>query len=142
LSTLDFQKGRLNCSLLEPIDQNLRSVDNYRETNFLVDLEQIHIIDKMDLLIKTREMVNRDVIQMTLGMKKLQMVNSQLKEQLRLENLLTRTKEIRIDDLQKKLLRLRKNSKDEEPMKKIMRSKDNGIIILNKKVHLTNLDHV
>jgi hypothetical protein len=142
LSALDFEKGRLNLSLLEPNDQNLRSVDNYRATNFSVDLEQIHIVDKMDLLRQTREMVNRDVIQMTLGMNKLQKVNNQLKEQLRQEKVLTRTKQIRIDDLMKKLLRLRDNSKDEEPMQQIMSSKDNEILILKKKLHLTDLDHV
>jgi hypothetical protein len=53
LSALYFEKGRFNLSLLEPNDQNLRSVDNYRATNFSVDLEQIHIVDKMDLLRQT-----------------------------------------------------------------------------------------
>ena len=49
-SPLYFEKGRLNLSPLKPIDQNLRSVDNYRATKFSVDLEHIHIVDKMDLL--------------------------------------------------------------------------------------------
>jgi hypothetical protein len=65
-----------------------------------------------------------------------------LKEQLRQEKVLTRTKKIRIDDLTKKLLRLRDNSKDEEPMQQIMSSKYNEILILKKKLHLTDLDHV
>jgi len=61
-------------TLLETNEQNLRSVESYRETNFSVDLEQIHIVDKVDLLKQTREMLNRDVIHMTLDMKKLQKV--------------------------------------------------------------------
>jgi hypothetical protein len=49
---------------------------------------------------------------------------------------------MRIDDLMKKLLRLRDNYKDEEPMQQIMSSKYNEILILKKKIHLNDLDHV
>ena len=40
LSTLDIEKGILNFSLLEPIYQNLRSVENYRATNFQLMLNK------------------------------------------------------------------------------------------------------
>jgi hypothetical protein len=59
----------------------------------------------MDLLKQIGELLNRDGIHMTLDMNKLQKVNKQLKEQLRQENVLTRTNQKRIDDLTNKLLK-------------------------------------
>jgi hypothetical protein len=142
LSALDFEKGKLNLSVLEPIRQDIMSPGNYKVENFSFDLENVPLVDKMELLKHTGEMVNKDVIKTTLSMKKLQRINNQLKEQLKQEQTLSRIKQIRVEYLEKKMLRIRDNSKDDEPMQQLISLKDKEIAILKNKLHMTDHDHV
>jgi hypothetical protein len=87
-------------------------------------------------------MVNRDIIKTTLSMKKLQRMNNQLKEQLKQEKTTSRVRQMRIEDLEKKLLRIRDNATDEEPIHELITSKDNEIIILKRQLKMIDLDHV
>jgi len=56
------------------------SPGKYKLANFSFDIENVPLVDKMELLKHTDEMVNKDVIKTTLSMKKLQRKNNQLKE--------------------------------------------------------------
>jgi hypothetical protein len=142
LSALDFEKGRLNIAVLEPTTQTSKGVINYKVAKFSYDLNQIHLVDKMELHRKTGEMVCRDVIQASLGMKKLHNMSNKIKEQLRLEKLLTRTKQMRIEELENMMLKLRDDSKDIEPMQDLINTKNTEILTLKQQLNLTNVDHV
>jgi hypothetical protein len=75
-------------------------------------------------------------------MKKFQRMNNQLKEKLKQEKTTSRVRHMRIEDLEKKLLRIRDNATDEEPIQEMITSKDNEIIILKRQLKMIDLDHV
>jgi hypothetical protein len=56
-SALDFEKGRLNITVLEPTTQTSKCAINYKDAKFSYDLNQIHLVDKMELHRKTSEMI-------------------------------------------------------------------------------------
>jgi hypothetical protein len=76
---MDFEKGKLNIVVLETREN--------KRTSITFDLNALHLIDKMDLHRKTREMVNEDTITTTLGMKKLQVMKDNLTSQLEYEKI-------------------------------------------------------
>jgi hypothetical protein len=55
LSTVDFEKGRLNLSVLESAGTSVQGHSNYKSTNFSFDLDQVPLFDKMDLHKQTRD---------------------------------------------------------------------------------------
>jgi hypothetical protein len=79
LSTMDYEKGKLNIVVLESKDQN-------KVTNISIDLNAINLVDKMDLHRQTREMLNIDVMIASIGMKKLQTINEKIRNQLKKKN--------------------------------------------------------
>jgi hypothetical protein len=85
--------------VLEPKGQVIKTTDNYKVSKFSFDLNAINFVDKMDLHRQTGEMVNRDVMQVSLGMKKLQTMNDKIQNQLKQEKLENRTKQMRIEEL-------------------------------------------
>jgi hypothetical protein len=86
LSVVDYEKGRLNIAVMEPKQQK-------KVTKVSIDLNVVHPLDKMDLHRQTREMLNRDVMIVNLGIKKLQVINEKLRNQLKNEKLENRSKE-------------------------------------------------
>jgi hypothetical protein len=62
---VDYEKGKLNKVVLESKDQK-------KVTNISMDLNVIHLVEKMDLHRQTGEMLNIYVMIATLGIKKLQ----------------------------------------------------------------------
>jgi hypothetical protein len=54
----------------------------------------------MDLHRKTGEMFNRDVMIASLGMKKLQTMNENIRNQLKQEKLANRTKQMRVEEIE------------------------------------------
>jgi hypothetical protein len=85
LSVVDYEKGRLNITVLEPKEQK-------KVTNISIDLNAVHSLDKMDLHRQTGEMLNRDVMIANLGINKLQVINEKLRNQLKNEKLANRTR--------------------------------------------------
>jgi hypothetical protein len=67
-----------------------------KRTNITFDLNDLHPIDKMDLHRQTREMINKDIITTTLGMKKLQVMKDKLTSQLKYQKLLNQIRKSRI----------------------------------------------
>jgi hypothetical protein len=47
-----------------------------------------------------------------------------------------------VEDLEKKLVKMRDDATNEEPIQKMLSDKDNEISILKKKLKLSNVDHV
>jgi hypothetical protein len=132
LSGIDFEKGRLNLEILESFGPSIQGHDNYKATNFSLNLDDIPLTDKMGLHNQTREMVNRDILKTTLSLQRLQKMNNQLKQQLKQEQTSSRVKQMRIDDLEKKLVKVRDDATNEEPIQKMVSDKDNEISILKK----------
>jgi len=75
---LNYEKGKLNIDVLEPKGRVIKIVDNYKVVKFSFDLNAIKFVDMMDLHRQTRETVNRDVMQVSLGMTKLQTMNDKI----------------------------------------------------------------
>jgi hypothetical protein len=65
-----------------------------------IDLNAVYSLDIMDLHRQTREMLNRDIMIATLGIKKLQAINEKIREQLKNEKLPNKTKQIRMEELE------------------------------------------
>jgi hypothetical protein len=78
LSVVDYEKGRLKIEVLEPKEKN-------KVTNISIDLNAVHPLDKMDLHRQTREMLNRYVMITILGIKKLQIINEKIRNQLKMK---------------------------------------------------------
>jgi hypothetical protein len=93
LSVVDYEKGKLNIAVLEPKEQK-------KVTNVSIDLNAIHPLDKMDLHRQTAKMINRDILIANLGIKNLQTINEKLRNQLKNEKLATRTRQIRVEELE------------------------------------------
>jgi hypothetical protein len=72
---VDYEKGRLNIIVMNPKQHN-------KVTILFIDLNAMHPLDKMDLHRHTREMLNRGVMMENLGIKKLQVINEKLRNQL------------------------------------------------------------
>ena len=49
LSGIDFEKGRLNLAILESFGPRIQGHDNYKATNFSLNLDGITLTDKMGL---------------------------------------------------------------------------------------------
>jgi hypothetical protein len=79
ISTMDFEKRKLNIVVLETRENKRTNINFY--------LNSLHPINKMDLHRPTREMVNRDIITSTLGMNKLKFLKDKLTSQLKCEKL-------------------------------------------------------
>jgi hypothetical protein len=69
-------------------------------------------------------------------------MNNQLKKQLKQEQISSRVKQMRIDDLEKKLVKVRDDATNEEHIQKMVSDKDNEISILKKQLKLFDVDHV
>jgi hypothetical protein len=69
---VDYEKGNLShVEILESKHQN-------EVTNISVYLDEINHVDKMDLHKQTGEMLNKDIMMNSIGMKKLQIVNEKM----------------------------------------------------------------
>ena len=90
---MEYDKGRLNTTVLETKEQN-------KVTNTSIDINAVHSMDKMDLHRRTGEMLNRDVMVDNLGIKKLQVINFNLKNQHNNEKLANRTSMMRAEELE------------------------------------------
>jgi hypothetical protein len=82
-SGVNFVKGRLNLAILESFGTSIQAHANYKETNISLNLHDIPLTEKMGLHNQIGEMVNRDILNITLSLQKLQKMNNQLKRQLK-----------------------------------------------------------
>jgi len=85
LSVVDYEKGRLNIVVIEPKERR-------KVTNISIDLNAVNSLDKMDLHRQNGEMMNRYVMIANLGINKLHVLNDKLRNQLKNEKLVNRTK--------------------------------------------------
>jgi hypothetical protein len=125
ISVVDYEKGRLNIAVMEPKEQK-------KVTNISIDLNVVHPLDKFDLHRKTAEMINKDAMIANLGIKKLQAINDKLKTQLKNEKLATRTRQIRVEELEQWIIELGANPKDEASIQALIKTKDKEIQVLKK----------
>jgi hypothetical protein len=68
LSIVDYEKGRLNITMMEPKEKK-------KVANTSIAINKVHPLDKMDLHRQIGEMLNRYVMIATLGIKNLQTIN-------------------------------------------------------------------
>ena len=68
LSGIDFEKGRLNLAILESFGPRIQGHDNYKATNFSLNLDGIPLTKKMGLHNQTWETVNRDIWKTSLSL--------------------------------------------------------------------------
>jgi hypothetical protein len=113
---VDYEKGRLNIVVMEPKEQK-------KVTNISIDLNAVHPLDKFDLHRQTTEMINMDAMIANLGIKKLQVINEKLRTQLKNEKLATRTKKIRVEELEQWIIELGANPKDEASVQALIKKK-------------------
>ena len=79
ISTIAYEKGRLSIAVMEPKQHK-------KVTKVSIDLNAVHPLDKMDLHRKTGEMLNRDVMIVNLEIKKLEVVNENLRKNPKMKN--------------------------------------------------------
>jgi hypothetical protein len=142
LSRIDFENGRLNLAILESVGTSIQGQNNYKATNFYLNLDDIPLPDKMGLHNQTGETITRDIMKTTLSLQIWHKLNSQLKQQLKQEKTSSRVNKMSVEDLEKKLVKMRDDATNEEPIQKMVSAKDNEIDILKKKLKLSNVDHV
>jgi HPt (histidine-containing phosphotransfer) domain-containing protein len=86
----------------------------------------------MDLHRKTREMLNKDVMLVSLGMKKLQTMNEKIQNQLKQEKISKQTKQMRVEELEQWVIELGANPKYIASIQALMKTKDIEIQSLKK----------
>jgi len=74
--------------------------DQNKSTNISIDLDAINHVDKMDLHRQTGEMLNINIMITSIGLKKLQTMNKNLRGQLKFEKLENRTNHMRVEELE------------------------------------------
>jgi len=57
ISGIDFEKGKLNFAILESFGPSIHGQDNYKETNFSLNLDDIPLPGKMGLKSQIWEMI-------------------------------------------------------------------------------------
>jgi hypothetical protein len=87
-------------------------------------------------------MINRDAMIANIRIKKLKAINDKLKTRLKNEKLATRTKHIRVEELEQWIIKIRANPKDEASIQAIIKTKDKEIQVLKKKLKIPGIDHV
>jgi hypothetical protein len=65
----------------------METKEKKKVTKVFIDLNAVHPLDKIDLHRQNGEMLNRDVMIVNLGIKKLEVVNEKLSKQLKNEKL-------------------------------------------------------
>jgi hypothetical protein len=126
ISVVDYEKGRL-IYIMEPKEQK-------KVTNISIDLNVVHPLDKFDLHRQTAKMINMDAMIANLGIKKLQAINDKLRTQLNNEKLATRTRKIRVEELEQWIIELGANPKDEASVHALIKTKDKEIQVLKKNI--------
>jgi hypothetical protein len=135
LSAIDYEKGRLSIALMEPKQQK-------KVTKVSIDLNAVHPLDKMDLHRQTGEMLNRDVMIVNLGIKKLQVINEKLRNQLKNEKLANRTRKIRVEELEQWVMDLGANPQDVASVQALVKTKDTEIQALKNRLKIPGIEHV
>jgi len=82
----------LNLALLEPKTQIIKTIINYKVSKFPFHLNAINLVDKIDFHRQIGEMIYRDAMQSSLGMKSLQNMVDKIQKQLKNKKLVNRTK--------------------------------------------------
>jgi hypothetical protein len=96
----------------------------------------------MDLHRQTGDMLNKDVIISTLGIKKMQTINEKIGNQLKNEKLYNRTKHMGVEELEQWVMDLGENPWDVASVKALIKTKDTKIQALNKRFNIHGIDHV
>jgi hypothetical protein len=135
ISVVDYEEGKLNIAVMESKDQK-------KVTSISIDLNSMPPLDKFDLHRKTTEMVNMDAMIASLGNKKLQTINDKLRTQLKNQKLATRTRQIRVEELEKWIIELGVSPKDKAFVQALIKSKDKEIQVLKQKLKIPGIDHV
>jgi hypothetical protein len=135
LSIVDYEKGKLNIAVMESNDQK-------KVTNISIDLNAVHPVDKMDLHRHIGEMLNKDVMITSLGIKKIQTINEKIRNQLKQEKLSNKTKQMRVEELEQWVIDLGENPQDATSIQALMKIKDIKIHALKKKLNIPRIDHV
>jgi hypothetical protein len=87
-------------------------------------------------------MMNRDVMIANLGIKKLQVINEKLRNQLKNEKLANRTRQIRVEELEQWVMDLGANPQDATSVQVLMKTKDTKIQALKKRLNIPGIEHV
>jgi len=77
-----------------------------------------------------------------LGIKKPQVINENLRTQLKNEKLATRTRQIRVEELEQWVKGLGENPRDEASLQPLIKTKDIEICTLKKRLNIPGIDHV
>jgi hypothetical protein len=93
LFSMDYEKGKLNITVLESKDKN-------KVTNISIDLYAINPINKMDLHMQSGEMINKYIMITSIGLKKLQTMNEKIRGQLKFEKFANKTRQMRVEELE------------------------------------------
>jgi hypothetical protein len=87
-------------------------------------------------------MIKRDALIENLGIKKLQALNEKLRTQLKNEKLGNRSRQTRIEELEKWIIELGANPRDEASIQALINTKDKEIQVLKKKLNIPGIEHV
>jgi len=93
ISTMYYQKGRLNIIVMEPKEQK-------KLKNISIGLNVVSPLDKLGLHRQITKMTKMDAMIANLGIKKLKAINDKLITQLKNEKLATKTRKIRVEELE------------------------------------------
>ena len=123
LSIVDFRDGTFNMAILHPKSKQVKSSKDFKATQLNFNMNEMHVLDKVDLHRKMGEMVSKDLIQSTTSLNKLQVQLEKVQKQLRIQRIKNRERQTKINDLEQMIIKLGYNPNDPEPIKSLLTDK-------------------
>jgi hypothetical protein len=135
LSVFYYEKGRLNIVVMEPKQKK-------KVKKVSIDLNALHPLDTMDMRRQIGEILNRYVMIPNLGIKKMQVINKNLRNHLKNEKLTNRSKQIRVEELERWVMDLGSNLEDVASMQALVKTKETELQALKRRLKIHGIEHV
>lgn len=102
-----------------------RIAANYKATEINVDLDAFSPTDKMEWHRKTYEIIFRYVLRSTMHVNKLQNTVNKIERQLKHEKVVTKAKQLRISELEQKVVELGVDPSNPTPVQSLLKDNNN-----------------
>ena len=112
ISTFDTQKGQMQIGFLQASIPSPNTANDYKKSLFSFKVDQINPIHQMDLYKQTLDMLYSTLTNKVMPASKLQSSFINIKSQLKLENISSLAKDIKIKSLEDLAIKLGYNPKD------------------------------
>ena len=131
---MDLEKDQFGIALSHPTDMSIGSSKNFNTVNVIVDVKKISLMDKINLHMKTSQLIVNDLTKTNaMAMKVENMLGTVLK-QLKLEKANARALTVQNDELKKIIVNIGVDPSDKTAVQKFMQSAEVEISTLRKKL--------